>query len=159
VCSSDLHDRADAIRIVERLRSARPAISIGADIIAGFPTETDAMFENSLKLVHECRIVHGHIFPYSPRTGTPASKMPQVDRAIIKARAAQLREACADNRARWLTSLVGTTQKVLVEGDGTSGHAENFAQVRLSTPQKRGKIVTTPVTGVENGRLIAQEAV
>ncbi len=151
------HDRADAIRIVERLLSARPAISIGADIIAGFPTETDAMFENSLMLVRECRIVHGHIFPYSPRTGTPASKMPQVDRAIIKSRAAHLREACTDNRARWLTSLVGTTQKVLAEGDGTSGHAENFAPIRLATPQKRGKIVTTRVIGVENDRLIAQE--
>ena len=94
--------RAIARHIVERLLSARPEISIGADIIAGFPTETDAMFANSLALVRECHIVHGHIFPYSPRTGTPAARMPQVDRAVIKARAAQLREASADNRARWL---------------------------------------------------------
>ena len=152
------HNRAEAIHIVERLLSARPEISIGADIIAGFPTETDAMFANSLALVRECHIVHGHIFPYSPRTGTPAARMPQVDRAVIKARAAQLREASADNRARWLASLVGSRQKVLTEGDGTTGHAENFAPVRLPSPQKRGKIVTKRVIGVENGMLIAQEA-
>ena len=152
------HTRADAIRIVERLLTARPEISIGADIIAGFPTETEAMFANSLALVRECHIVHGHIFPYSPRTGTPAALMPQVDRATIKARAAQLRQASAENRARWLSSLVGTQQNVLAEGDGTTGHAENFAPVRLSIPHQRGKIVTTRVIGVENGSLIAQEA-
>lgn len=152
------HNRADAIRIVERLLTARPEISIGADIIAGFPTETEAMFANSLALVRECHIVHGHIFPYSPRTGTPAALMPQVDRATIKARAVQLRQASAENRARWLSSLVGTQQNVLAEGDGTTGHAENFAPVRLSIPHQRGKIVTTRVIGVENGSLIAQEA-
>lgn len=151
------HNRADAVRIVERLLSVRQEISIGADIIAGFPTETDAMFENSLRLVRECHIVHGHIFPYSPRAGTPAAKMPQVERATIKARAAQLREACADNRARWLASLVGASQNVLAEGDGTTGHAENFAPVRLTTPHPRGKIASTRVIGVENGTLIAQE--
>ena len=151
------HNRTEAIGIVERLLSARPEISIGADIIAGFPTETDVMFTNSLELVRECHIVHGHIFPYSPRAGTPAALMPQVDRALIKSRAAKLREACADNRARWLASLVGTTQNVLAEGDGTSGHAENFAPVRLSAPHQRGKIVTTRVIGVENDTLIAQE--
>lgn len=78
------HSRADAVRIVDRLLAARPDISIGADIIAGFPTEDEAMFENSLALVSDCRIVHGHIFPYSPRTGTPAARMPQVDRATIR---------------------------------------------------------------------------
>lgn len=153
------HSRAEAIHIVERLLSARPAISIGADIIAGFPTETDAMFANSLALVRECHIVHGHIFPYSPRTGTPAAQMPQVDRATIKARASRLREACADNRARWLSSLVGSHQYVLAEGDGTTGHAENFAPVRFATAQKRGKIVAVRVNALENGSLIAQEAV
>ena len=152
------HTRADAIRIVERLLTARPEISIGADIIAGFPTETEAMFANSLALVRECHIVHGHIFPYSPRTGTPAALMPQVDRATIKARAAQLRQASAENRTRWLSRLIGTQQNVLAEGDGTTGHAENFAPVRLSIPHQRGKIVTTRVIGVENGSLIAQEA-
>ena len=152
------HSRADAVRIVERLKGARPDISIGADIIAGFPTEDDAMFENSLALVADCHIVHGHIFPYSPRTGTPAARMPQVDRAIIKARAARLRAACEGQREAWLGSLVGTTQSVLVELSGTRGHAENFAPVRFVTPQMPGTIVPAAITGLEQGVLIAQEA-
>ncbi|WP_150290722.1 tRNA (N(6)-L-threonylcarbamoyladenosine(37)-C(2))-methylthiotransferase MtaB [Sphingobium estronivorans] len=152
------HGRADAIRIVERLKSARPDISIGADIIAGFPTEDDAMFENSLKLVEECAIVHGHIFPYSPRTGTPAARMPQVDRATIKTRAARLRAACETQRTSWLHSLIGTRQSVLVERNGASGHAENFAPVRFLAPQSPSSIVRATITGLENGALIAQEA-
>ena len=151
------HSRADAVRIVERLKGARPDISIGADIIAGFPTEDDAMFENSLALVTDCHIVHGHIFPYSPRTGTPAARMPQVDRAIIKARAARLRAACEGQREAWLASLVGTRQSVLVELSGARGHAENFAPVRFATPQTPGAIVAATITGLEKGVLIAQE--
>ena len=152
------HMRTDAIRIVERLKAARPAISIGADIIAGFPTEDEAMFENSLKLVEECAIVHGHIFPYSPRAGTPAARMPQVDRAIIKARAARLRSACEAQRREWLQSLIGSTQSVLVERNGLSGHAENFAPVRFEAPQSPSSITSATITGLENGVLIAQEA-
>ncbi|MGE4429645.1 MAG: tRNA (N(6)-L-threonylcarbamoyladenosine(37)-C(2))-methylthiotransferase MtaB [Sphingobium sp.] len=152
------HSRADAIRLVERLLAARPDISIGADIIAGFPTETEGMFANSLALVHECHIVHGHIFPYSPRTGTPAARMPQVDKAAIRDRAARLRAACADNRARWLTDLVGTVQHVVAEGDGSHGHAENFAPVRLPRRLERGEIARVAISGVEKDRLIAQEA-
>ncbi len=152
------HARADAIRIVERLKAARPDISIGADIIAGFPTEDEAMFSNSLRLVSECRIVHGHIFPYSPRTGTPAARMPQVDRATIKARAARLRAACADERVRWLQSLIGSTQSVLVERNGASGHAENFAPVRFTKAQPPSSIVRARMTGLEKDALIAQEA-
>jgi threonylcarbamoyladenosine tRNA methylthiotransferase MtaB len=152
------HTRADSIHIVQRLKSARPEISIGADIIAGFPTEDEAMFENSLRLVSECRIVHGHIFPYSPRTGTPAARMPQVDRLRVKARAARLREACAEERGRWLQSLVGTTQAVLVERNGVNGHAENFAPVRFATPHPSSSIVRAIITGLEKDALIAQEA-
>ncbi|WP_019053986.1 tRNA (N(6)-L-threonylcarbamoyladenosine(37)-C(2))-methylthiotransferase MtaB [Sphingobium xenophagum] len=152
------HSRTDAVRIVDRLLAARPDISIGADIIAGFPTEDEAMFENSLALVSDCRIVHGHIFPYSPRTGTPAARMPQVDRATIKARAARLRAACEARRADWLASLVGTRQSVLVERSGLSGHAENFAPVRFATPQTPSAILHATITGLENGALIAQEA-
>ena len=152
------HSRADAVRIVERLKAARPAISIGADIIAGFPTEDEAMFENSLKLVEECTIVHGHIFPYSPRAGTPAARMPQLDRATIKSRAARLRSACEAQRDSWLRSLIGTTQSVLVERNGTSGHAENFAPVRFETPQPPSSITCATITALENGVLIAQEA-
>ncbi|MGE4411710.1 MAG: tRNA (N(6)-L-threonylcarbamoyladenosine(37)-C(2))-methylthiotransferase MtaB [Sphingobium sp.] len=152
------HSRAQAVRIVERLLDARPEISIGADIIAGFPTETDDMADNSLALVRDCHIVHGHIFPYSPRSGTPAARMPQVEPAAIKRRAARLREACADNREHWLASLVGTWQNVLAEGDGGHGHAENFAPVRLAHPVSRGEIVPVRIAGVEKGALIAQEA-
>jgi len=152
------HGRADAIRIVEQLKAARPDISIGADIIAGFPTEDEAMFENSLKLIEECAIVHGHIFPYSPRTGTPAARMPQVDRPTIKARAASLRSACATQRTAWLQSLVGSRQSVLVERSGTTGHAENFAPVHFASPQSPSTIVHAHITALENGVLIAQEA-
>lgn len=152
------HSSADAIAIVERLKAARPDISIGADIIAGFPTENDAMFDNSLNLIADCDIVHGHIFPYSPRTGTPAARMPQVNRATIKARAARLRDACAARREAWLGSLIGTTQSVLVERSGLSGHAENFAPVRFTTTQSPSSIVPATITALENGALIAQEA-
>ncbi|NIJ17196.1 tRNA (N(6)-L-threonylcarbamoyladenosine(37)-C(2))-methylthiotransferase MtaB [Sphingobium vermicomposti] len=152
------HTRADAIRIVERLKAARPTISIGADIIAGFPTEDDAMFENSLALVRECDIVHGHIFPYSPRTGTPAARMPQVDRATVKARAARLRDACGQQRQAWLESLAGSSQSVLVERDGLTGHSENFAPMRFTQPQSPSSIISATITGLENGVLIAQEA-
>ena len=152
------HSRADAIRIVERLKAARADISIGADIIAGFPTEDEAMFANSLKLVEECAIVHGHIFPYSPRTGTPAARMPQVDRLRVKERAACLRSACEAQREDWLKSLLGSEQSVLVERNGLSGHAENFAPVRFAVPQPPSSIVRATITGLENGALIAQEA-
>ncbi|WP_370310190.1 tRNA (N(6)-L-threonylcarbamoyladenosine(37)-C(2))-methylthiotransferase MtaB [Sphingobium abikonense] len=152
------HSRADAVRIVERLKAARPDISIGADIIAGFPTEDDAMFARSLALIDDCAIVHGHIFPYSPRAGTPAARMPQVDRATIKARAARLRAACADRRDAWLRSLIGTQQSVLVERSGLSGHAENFAPVRFTTTQTPSAILRATITGLEQGVLIAQEA-
>jgi len=153
------HSRAQAVDLVERLHARRPEIAIGADIIAGFPTEDEAMFENGLALVHECRIVHGHIFPYSPRAGTPAARMPQVDPSLIKARAARLREACGQQRETWLGSLVGTDQTVLVETSGLAGHAENFAPVRFSAPQPAGEIVTARIAGLEDGALIAQERV
>jgi threonylcarbamoyladenosine tRNA methylthiotransferase MtaB len=152
------HARADAVRIVERVKAARPDISIGADIIAGFPTEDEAMFANSLALMKDCDIVHGHVFPYSPRPGTPAARMPQVDKAVIKDRAARLREACSDRRAAWLQGLIGTTQRVLVEKDGLSGHAENFAPVRFRTPRPACAITDASIAALENGALIAQEA-
>ncbi|HSX73763.1 MAG TPA: MiaB/RimO family radical SAM methylthiotransferase, partial [Shinella sp.] len=152
------HGRADAIAIVERLKARRPEISIGADIIAGFPTETEAMFDNSLALIGQCAIVHGHVFPYSPRAGTPAARMPQVAPAAIKDRAARLRQASAASREAWLRSLIGTTQSVRVERSGTAGHAENFAPVRLASPSAPGEILRVSIAGLENGSLIAQEA-
>ena len=147
--------RAQAIELAQRLHARRPDIAIGADIIAGFPTEDEAMFENSLALVRECRIVHGHIFPYSPREGTPAARMPQLDKAVIRERAARLRAACAEERHRWLAALVGTQQRVLIETSGLAGHGESFAPVRFALPQPVGRIVTARITGLEADALIA----
>lgn len=127
------HSRAQAVDTVARLKAKRPDLAIGADLIAGFPTETEAMHENSLALIEECDIVMGHIFPFSPKKGTPAARMPQVPPAVVTARARALREACGRRRTAWLQSLVGTVQRVLVEKDGR-GHAENFAPVVLRHP-------------------------
>ena len=153
------HSRAQAIDLVERLRSKRPEIAIGADIIAGFPTETDAMFEGSLKMIDECDIVFGHIFPYSPRSGTPAALMPQVDRAVVKARAAQLRAATAARRAKWLGTMIGSTQTVLIELDGQSGHAENFVTVRLAdrlaSGNMAGHMIKARITASDGNKLSA----
>ena len=147
------HSRELAIELVHRMKAHRPEIAIGADIIAGFPTEDDAMFANSLALVSECHIVHGHIFPYSPKAGTPAAKMPQIAVPIIKARARALREAVAAERELWLGSLIGTVQKIAVEKGGMAGHAENFAYVELGKLEAEGAIVAAMITGIENGQL------
>jgi threonylcarbamoyladenosine tRNA methylthiotransferase MtaB len=132
------HSRAQAVETVGRLKALRPEIAIGADLIAGFPTETDAMHENSLRLIEECDIVMGHIFPFSPKNGTPAARMPQVPPPVVRERARRLREATARRKAAWLQSLVGTRQKVLVEKGGF-GHAENFAPVRLAPSPIEGR--------------------
>lgn len=125
------HSRADAVRLVERLQRARPDITIGADLIAGFPTETDEMHENSRKIFDDCNIVFAHIFPYSPRPGTAAERMPQVAPVIARERAARLRAAAAARRSTWLASLSERKLAVLIERNGTSGHAENFATVNV----------------------------
>jgi threonylcarbamoyladenosine tRNA methylthiotransferase MtaB len=147
------HSREQAIEIVARMKAARPDIAIGADIIAGFPTEDEEMFENSVALVKECDIVHGHIFPYSPKAGTPAAKMPQVPSSEIKDRARRLREAVAQRRADWLASLLGSMQTLVVEAGGTSGHSENFAYVELDRQMPEGSMATAVIDGMENGRL------
>jgi threonylcarbamoyladenosine tRNA methylthiotransferase MtaB len=152
------HSRQQAIDIVARLKEARPDIAIGADIIAGFPTEDDAMFENSLRLVDECDIVHGHIFPYSPKAGTPAAKMPQTPSLIIKARAKALREKVAMRRDAWLKSLIGSTQKIVVESDGRTGHSENFAYVEIDKQQNVGVILMAKIEEIRNDRLHARIA-
>lgn len=148
------HSRAQSVALAEHLRSARGDIAIGADLIAGFPTETDAMFANTLALIEDCGIVHPHIFPYSPRAGTPAARMPLVEPEVVKARAAQLRAAGADQRAAWLDTLVGTTQQILIERPGDRGHAGNFAEVRLPSSQV-GEIVSVKINDVQDGKLIA----
>jgi threonylcarbamoyladenosine tRNA methylthiotransferase MtaB len=152
------HSREQAIEIVARMKAARPDIAIGADIIAGFPTEDEAMFENSLRLVNECDIVHGHIFPYSPKAGTPAAKMPQVPSRDIKDRAHRLREAVAARREAWLSSLAGSTQHIVVEAGGASGHSENFAYVELDRQMPEGAIVAAAIEGMDNGRLTGRVA-
>ena len=150
------HKRAEAVETVRRLKARRPEIAIGADLIAGFPTETDEMAENSLRLIEECGIVMGHIFPYSPKRGTPAARMPQVPPPIVKERARRLREACAVQRAGWLESLIGTAQRVLVEKNGR-GHAENFAPIRVAGGDD-GEIVSVSIAGIENDVLIGVPA-
>jgi len=149
------HSRAQSVALAERLRSARPEIAIGADLIAGFPTEDETMFENTRALIADCGVVHAHIFPYSPRAGTPAARMPQVAHATIRTRAARLRAAAAEQRAHWLESLVGSRQQVLVERPGDRGHAGNFAEVRLTAPRKTGETVNVTIARVEDGTLVA----
>jgi len=146
------HSRRDAVETVARLKAKRPEIAIGADLIAGFPTENDEMAENSVRLVAECDIVMGHIFPFSPKRGTPAARMPQVSPVIARDRARTLREACARQRARWLERLSGTRQKILLEKTDF-GHAENFAPVRIAGGGAVGSILEVRVTGVEDGML------
>ena len=124
------HSRIQAVRTVERIKAARGDATIGADLIAGFPTETEEMALNSLKLLEDCDIVAAHIFPFSARPDTPAERMPQLPRELVKARAARLREAAAERRAAWLDSLVGTVQPVLIENGG-KGHSDGFAPVAI----------------------------
>ncbi|KQM41010.1 tRNA (N(6)-L-threonylcarbamoyladenosine(37)-C(2))-methylthiotransferase MtaB [Sphingomonas sp. Leaf10] len=147
------HNRADAVALVDRLKTARPEIAIGADLIAGFPTEDDAMAANTLALIDDCDIVHAHVFPYSPRARTPAARMPQVPPPIAKARAQALRSAAERRHREWLHSQVGTTADILVERPGTRGHSPGFADVRLP-PCPPGSIVTARLTHIEGNQLI-----
>jgi threonylcarbamoyladenosine tRNA methylthiotransferase MtaB len=148
------HSRSHAVETVRRLKEKRPEIAIGADLIAGFPTETEEMAENSLRLIDDCDIVMGHIFPYSPKRGTPAARMPQVPPLEIKARARRLRETSARRKAMWLQSLVGTTQRVLTEKGGI-GHAENFAPVRVAA--ERRNIAEVKIAAVQGSTLIGEQ--
>jgi threonylcarbamoyladenosine tRNA methylthiotransferase MtaB len=150
------HSRIDAVRTVERIKAVRPNATIGADLIAGFPTETEEMALNSLTLLDDCEIVGAHVFPFSPRPNTPAARMPQLPRDVVKARAARLREAAAGRRARWLESLIGTTQRLLIEGEGR-GHADNFAPVLVEGAQ-RGQIVSVRITGRDRDTLVGVAA-
>ena len=149
------HSRADAVRFCEEVRSLRPDMTFGADIIAGFPTETEAMFENALSIVNDCGLSHLHVFPYSPREGTPAARMPQLDRGIVKARAARLRAKGKEAHRLHLDRMVGRTEKILVEKPGI-GRTENFTLARLpDTFGVAGAIVEAHITGTDGERLIA----
>ena len=148
------HLRDDAIRFCEEVRAARPEMVFGADIIAGFPTETDDMFENSVNLVRECGLTWLHVFPYSAREGTPAARMPQVPGDIKRQRAAMLRSLGETRVQAHLASLVGAPQQVLMESERT-GRTETFAPVHFDSPQPVGEIVETTPMGVKADALVA----
>ena len=149
------HTSADTIAFCETVRRLRPDAAFGADFIAGFPTETDAMFENSLKLVDAAGLSFLHVFPFSPRTGTPAARMPQLGRTVAKARAAQLRAKGETALAAHFKGLVGTRKEILLEKGGV-GRTACFAPVRFDGIA--GDFVTVSVTGTGNGQLIGQIA-
>ncbi|AGS23758.1 tRNA (N(6)-L-threonylcarbamoyladenosine(37)-C(2))-methylthiotransferase MtaB [Rhizobium etli] len=143
------HSRADALRFIEDVRRLRPEMSFGADMIAGFPTETEEMFANAVRLAEEAGIAHLHVFPYSPRPGTPAARMPQLDRSLVKDRAARLRDTGHRLHQSHLDGMVGTRQWLLVENNGLA-HTENFTLV--AAPDLRpGELVPVTITG-HNGK-------
>lgn len=146
------HLREDTINFVNEARALRPDMVFGADIIAGFPTETDEMFANSLKIVEECDLTYLHVFPYSPRPGTPAAKMPQVDKRIAKQRAALLRAAGEKQHEKFLARQVGETHQVLIERDNI-GRTEQFAPIMIEGTEP-GQILEAQVTGVGKQGLV-----
>jgi threonylcarbamoyladenosine tRNA methylthiotransferase MtaB len=147
------HLREDAVRFCEEARALRPDMIFGADLIAGFPTETEAMFERSLALIADCGLTFLHVFPYSARMGTPAAKMPQVPGPVRKERAARLREAGEAALARHLAGEVGRSHRVLTEGP-RMGRTEQFAEVAFGADQPEGAIVEVRISGVREGRLV-----
>ncbi len=146
------HSRAQAVALVERLKGLRGDVSIGADLIAGFPTESEQAALGSLALLDDCDVVAAHIFPFSPRPDTPAARMPQLEREIVKARAARLREAAAARRMRWLGNQVGTRQMVLVENK-EKGHSDLFAPVYI-VGSRRGDVGSARITGRDGDQLV-----
>ncbi len=149
------HLRDDAIAFCHEARRLRPDMTFGADIIAGFPTETEAMFENSLRLVEECGLTWLHVFPFSPRQGTPAARMPQVPGGEVRARAARLREAGAAAVARHLSEQTGRRHRVLMES-ARMGRTEQFAEVAFDADQPEGAIVTAEIRGHDGSQLLAR---
>ncbi|WP_375409853.1 tRNA (N(6)-L-threonylcarbamoyladenosine(37)-C(2))-methylthiotransferase MtaB [uncultured Methylobacterium sp.] len=148
------HTRADAIRFCEEVRRLRPEIMFGADLIAGFPTETEAQFRRSLDLVAECGLTHLHVFPYSSRPGTPAARMPPVADSVVRERAARLREAGTASLARHLAGEVGRTHRVLAERGGI-GRTEGFTPVRLDPAIPAGTLCDVAIAGHDGRMLIA----
>ena len=148
------HLRDDAIRFCDEARRLRPDIVFGADLIAGFPTETEAMFENSVKLVEECGLTFLHVFPYSARKGTPAARMPQVRGPAIRDRAARLRQAGDAALLRHLAAQRGKVHRILTEGTRI-GRTEQFTEVVFAADRAEGAIVETAITGFADGRLLA----
>jgi threonylcarbamoyladenosine tRNA methylthiotransferase MtaB len=156
------HSRDDAIRFCDEVRAKRPDVAFGADLIAGFPTETDEMFENTLDIVEDCGLTFLHVFPYSARHGTPAARMPQVPMEVRKERAARLRSAGQRSLSAFLESHVGSTAEILVEKTddvgGSLGHTRDYAPIRVDGLYEAGAIVGARVRAVEDGRLIGAAA-
>ena len=140
------HARADTIAFCETVRRYRPEAAFGADLIAGFPTETEAMFENSLKLVDDAGLSQLHVFPFSPRAGTPAAKMPQLPRSLVKERSQRLRAKGEMARDRWLDAMKGSCRTVLIENHGL-GHTACFARVTFDGAVRPGDLVPAMITG------------
>ena len=151
------HSRADALKLVAEVRAVRPDVAFGADLIAGFPTETEAMFENTLRLVEEAGLAFLHVFPFSPRPGTPAARMPAVAKGEVKARAARLRAAGEAALARHLQRQVGRTVMGLVERPGLA-RAEDFTEIAFAGEAAPGEIVALTVTGHDGRRALARPA-
>jgi threonylcarbamoyladenosine tRNA methylthiotransferase MtaB len=148
------HLRADSLRLIASVRAVRPDTAFGADLIAGFPTETDEMFENTLRLVEEAELAFLHVFPFSPRPGTPAARMPQLPRDVIKARAARLREAGQAALVRHLDRQVGRRLDALVECNGVA-RAGDFTEIAFEGEAPVGEIVAMTVTGHDGKRALA----
>jgi threonylcarbamoyladenosine tRNA methylthiotransferase MtaB len=148
------HTRADAIAFCDQVRRLRPDVVFGADIIAGFPTETEEMFARSLDLVDECGLTQLHVFPFSPRPGTPAARMPQLDRALVKQRAAHLREKGEVALRRHLDAQIGRRLPVLTERGGI-GRTEQFTAVRLASAVEPGTFLDLTMTGHDGRQLLA----
>jgi len=149
------HRPGDAVAFCERLRRLRPDVVFGADLIAGFPTETDAMFENTLRHVEDCGLTYLHVFPYSARPGTPAARMPQLARSLIAERAAALRRKADRLLKDFLEREIGRTREVLAE-QGNRGHTEHYAPVKFLGAMRPGEVVNAALTAVDGGRLVAQ---
>lgn len=149
------HLRDDVIRVVERARALRGDVAFGADVIAGFPTETDAMHANTAELIAALGLQFLHVFPYSPRPGTPAARMPQVPGDVRKARAAELRAIGQRNLEAWLDRRVGGRDQVLVERDG-AGHGTGFARIRVAGGAAAGDLVDVMITGRTETTLIGE---
>ena len=148
------HLRDDAIAFCNRVRALRPDVVFGADIIAGFPTETEDMFERSLDIVDECGLTHLHVFPFSPRPGTPAARMPQVARDVVKERSRRLREKGSAALQRHLDGETGRTRRVLIELNAI-GRTEHFTPVRVADTMVAGHIVDLRIAGHDGRHLIA----
>jgi threonylcarbamoyladenosine tRNA methylthiotransferase MtaB len=148
------HSRSEAIAFCDQVRRLRPDVAFGADIIAGFPTETEDMFTRSLDLVDECGLAQLHVFPFSPRPGTPAARMPQLDRALVKDRARRLRAKGEAALTRHLDAHIGMRRRVLTERGGI-GHTEQFMPVRLAAPIEPGVLLDLIITGHDGRQLLA----